>query len=225
MGGGGLVGGIGGLVGIKSAEEKAAERASNRAVQSAQETRADVKRIGKEMLEFNQGILDEWESRFGSMESNLHDYYSTLDPAKFATTSKTSLTSHIDKQINQISETLSAQGIQTSGMKSQALKEAAFTKAEGSAQIDINAPEQVNQMKQQWLASNAQEKANAVQGINASYGNQMQGNISTGNAVANTYQNQSAMYAGIAAQNRATALDLGKQAGEMAMGYGFSKLD
>ena len=221
MGGGGIVGSIGGLVGIESAEQKAASDASDAALAQSKLTQQRMDELGTEMMDFNQGLLDEWEEMFGPMEQNLTDYYSELDPIKYATQNKQALTENIDKQLSQFNDTMSAQGLQTSGMKSQAMKEASFAKATGSAQIDVQAPEQVRQMQQGWLGANQQEKANATAGINQAYGAQMNAQFQTGSAIANQYSQQAAMYSQSAAGYTGM---LGSLAGAGIGAYGMSQM-
>ena len=98
-----------------------------------------------------QGFLDDWTDTFGPLEDNLSEYYNNLDPDKFAVQNKVALQQNLDKSMNQFNETMAANGLQSSGMKQQAAKEAMFAQATGNANIDINAPEQVAQMQQGFL--------------------------------------------------------------------------
>jgi len=221
MGGGGIVGSVGGLVGIESAEQKAASDASDAALKQSKITQQRMDELGAEMMDFNQGLLDDWEEMFGPLEQNLNDYYNELDPIKYATQNKQTLTENIDKQLGQFNETMAAQGLQTSGMKSQAMKEASFAKATGSAEIDVQAPEQVRQQQQQWLGSNQQSRTNAIAGMNQSYGAQMNAQFQTGSAITNQYNQQAAMYSQSAAGY--TGL-LGSIAGAGIGAYGMSQM-
>ena len=98
-----------------------------------------------------QGFLDDWADTFGGLEDNLSEYYNNLDPDKFAVQNKVALQQNLDKSMAQFNEQMAASGLQSSGMKQQAAKEAMFAQASGNAQIDINAPEQVSQMQQGFL--------------------------------------------------------------------------
>jgi len=119
-----------------------------------------------------QGMLDEWESAFGSIQDNLSDYYNNLDPLKFSQESKTAYAQNLDKQMKQLNEGLAQRGITTSGQRAQLEKEAAFEKARTNASIDINAPEQVAQMKQSWLNRGDASKSRADQAVIGALGNQ-----------------------------------------------------
>ena len=102
-------------------------------------------------IEYAQGLLDDWESTFGGIEENMKDYYTNLDPTKFATQSKSELMSEMDKQMKIFNDTMAASGLQSAGMKQQASKEDAFQLAQGNAGIDIGAEEYVADKKQNWL--------------------------------------------------------------------------
>lgn len=96
-------------------------------------------------------VLGRWQNTFGSIENNLKDYYSNLDPVKFATQSKNQLQSNMQKSMVQFNEYLAQTGMQSAGMEAQNKKETSFELAKGNAQIDINAPEVVAQMKAGFL--------------------------------------------------------------------------
>ncbi len=98
-----------------------------------------------------QSMLDDWEATFGGIEDNLTDYYTNLDPNKFAIQSKADLQANLEKSMQQFNETMAASGLQSAGMKQQAAKEAAFAQAQGNSQIDIFADETVAQMQQGFL--------------------------------------------------------------------------
>ncbi len=108
-----------------------------------------------------QRMLDDWADTFGGLEDNLSNYYNDLDPDKFSTQSKIYLQESIDKSMKQFNETMAASGLQSSGMKQQAAKEAAFLQATGNAQIDIGAEETVAQMQQGFLSYGQAEKQQA----------------------------------------------------------------
>lgn len=102
-------------------------------------------------VEAAQGMMTEFEATFGGVEENLVNYYQNLDPVKYATRYKTSLNANIDKQLNQMQESMAAKGIMTSGMMAQQNKEASFEKARGGAEADLMAEDKVNEMKQGFL--------------------------------------------------------------------------
>jgi len=115
----------------------------------------------REGIEFAQTMMDDWEGTFGGIQDNLSEYYSNLDPTKFATQSKATLTRSMDKQMQQFNETMASSGLQSAGMKQQTAKEAMFRTAEGSAQIDIDAPEQVAGMQRDFLATGERQRGQA----------------------------------------------------------------
>ncbi len=126
---------------------------------------------GEDALGFAQGLLEDWETTFGGIQENLSQYYSNLDPAKYAQEYKTNLNQNIDKQVGQVNDKMASSGLQTAGMKQQLDKEAAFAKAEGGAQADLMAEDKVNAMKQGFVNTGASQQANAQSSISNSYNN------------------------------------------------------
>lgn len=110
-----------------------------------------LSQMSQEGLDFAQGLLDQWESTFGSVEQNLSDYYKNLDPEKYAVQNKARLDEALQKSMQQFNETMAANGLQSAGMKEQAAKEAAFKQAQGNAQIDIASEDKVRGMQENWL--------------------------------------------------------------------------
>lgn len=142
---------------------------------------------GDKGVEYAQGMMNDWENAFGSVEKNLSDYYNNLDPTKFSQEAKTMYAEQLDKNMKQYNETMTQRGLQTSGSRAQAEKEAMFNKATTNAAIDINAPEQVAQMKQSWYNQGAGQKNVANQAnINALT---QQGNYATIGANAKSVAN------------------------------------
>ena len=156
---------------------------------------------GQNALEFAQQMLSDWEETFGGLEQNLADYYQNLDPEKYAQQYKSDLYQNIDKQVKQLDENLAATGLQTSGMKAQTQKEAAFAKATGAAQADLVAEDKVKAMQQGFVNTGANRYSQATSNILNSYGNlanikqgtaSMLGNALTGQG--NMQYNQGVQY-------------------------------
>ena len=188
-----VIGGVGSMMGA----DKEADAAQSQMDQAG--------RFQAQQQAFNQQQLDDWENMFGGMEENVTDYYNNLDPEKFATAGKQNLAQQMSKQMTQFNESMSAQGLQTSGMRVQAEKEAAFTQAAGNAGIDLAAPEQVNQMKQGYLNSKEHRRTNAIGGINSSYG----GQVALANQNAQMHNQSQAGFMGAAGNMFGSALNLG----------------
>jgi len=125
-------------------------------------------------IEYAQGLLDDWESTFGGIEENMKDYYTNLDPTKFATESKSQFMSEMDKQMKIFNETMAASGLQSAGMKQQANKEMAFELAKGNAGIDIASEEFVADKKQNWLNYGVGYKQQATGLLGQAYANDAQ---------------------------------------------------
>ncbi len=174
---GSAVVGVGGLVQGKKAGD-AADDKYNKASSQLEKYMAQANVFGEDALEFSQGLLTDWEETFGSMQDNLSDYYSGLDPVKYATEYKSNLNDNIDKQLSQMNDTLSASGLQNSGMAAQTAKEAAFAKATGGAVADLAADDKVAAMQQGFVNSGANQQARAESGVAGGYSNLI--NIATG---------------------------------------------
>lgn len=173
---------VGGLMGANesrkagkaAAKEAALARADRiKSMEMLEENQANVDALqefltsmGAEGMERAQGLLDDWEGTFGGIQDNLSEYYNNLDPEKFALQSKIDFKRNMDKQMAQFNETMAAGGLQSAGMKAQTAKEAAFKTAEASAQIDINAPEEVARMKQGFLEFGDPQRAGAENAYN-----------------------------------------------------------
>jgi len=193
-----------------------AEDAMNASIGSAEEMQRYLRQLGLEGVETAQGMLDDWEGTFGGIQDNLSEYYNNLDPDKFSTQNKSMYKQHMDKQMQQFNDSMASTGLQSAGMKQQALQESAFQTAEGNAGIDIMAPEQVNQMKQGFLnfgegqrnsANNAMQNALSLQS-----GNAQAGSTNLQNAYGNQagqYGQSSAGYMGAAGSMFGSAIGLG----------------
>ncbi len=147
-----------------------------------------------------QGMLDDWSNTFGGLEDNLSDYYNNLDPNKFAVQNKAALQQNLDKSMQQFNDTMAASGLQSSGMKQQAAKEAAFAQAQGNAGIDINAPEQVAQMQQGFLNYGKSFKEQGQQLLGSA--TNLDSSLKTQASVANANNQTQANIANASAQNQ-----------------------
>jgi hypothetical protein len=201
-------GGVGGMIDGPSGNSKNSTQSTNLAVASQAGNIGLSKNLdnflmaqGEKGIEHAQGMMNDWETAFGSIESNLSDYYNNLDPAKFSQQAKTQYADSLDKQLKQFNETMTQRGLQTSGQREQLEKEAMFNKAQANASIDMAAPEQVAQMKQSWynqgigqknLANQTMVGAIGNQANYASLGEQARANANTG--LANAYNGQANMY-------------------------------
>ena len=175
---------------------------------------------GEDALAFSQGLVDDWEATFGGIQENLSQYYSNLDPTKYAQEYKTNLNENIDKQVTQMNDTMSASGLQTAGMKQQTAKEAAFAKATGGAQADLMAEDKVASMKQGFVNSGAGQQSAANSSTFNAYGNlsgsQMQAGANVGGVGANVAGNQAQMHADDSAGYMKTGLEGMSTIGGMA---------
>ena len=159
-------------------------------------------------IEYAQGLMDDWESTFGGIEENMKDYYTNLDPTKFATQSKSEFMSEMDKQMKIFNDTMAASGLQSAGMKQQANKEMAFELAKGNAGIDIASEEYVADKKQGWLNYGSGFKQQATGLLGQAYATdaqlQTQSSIANaGNKTQASIANSNANSAAAAAKSRA----------------------
>ena len=191
---------------------------------NAQSMAGQMMAVGNQARADAQGVMDDWENTFGGIQDNLSEYYSNLDPVKFATQNKVSLQSAMDKQMQQMNDTMAAAGVQTAGMKQQAQKESAFELAKGNAAIDMAAPEQVAQMQQGFVNSGDNQynagvsmmnSANNLTGQMASAGANLVNSAGQGVTAAMNAQAQGAAQLGQAQSNL-----YGQQANSTANMYG-----
>jgi len=129
---------------------------------------------GTEGVKRAQAMLDKWESTFGGLQENLSNYYKNLDPVKFSQQQKTAFSQNLNKQMDQLHETLTQRGMMSAGQRAQLDKEAAFQKAQADTSFDINAPEKVAQMQQGFVATGANQQSQANQAMNIAQQNQAQ---------------------------------------------------
>ena len=208
-----IVGGaklVGGVVGAISSSGDASDAQSDRnqsmnmGMAAMQDYMNQAGQYGQDALEYSQGLMTSWEETFGGIEQNLSDYYANLDPVKYAENYKSDLNANIDKQLTQMNETMSSNGLQTSGMQQQTAKEAAFAKATGGAQADLMAEDKVMGMKTDFLNRGENRKAmydNALTGVsstssgsssqnsfNNSFNNAIGGSESQGSSTNSNYQ-------------------------------------
>ncbi len=224
---GSAVGNAFGSDGRDSGSDTIARYAAMFNLQNAYDYSAQLGTMRDEYNAGEQQALDQYEAYYGNVEQNLSDYYNNLNPAKFAQQYKTSLQDHLNKQVQQYTDSLASRGLMSSGMRNQAMKEQAFAQAQGNAQADINAPEDVRQMQQAWgdrgqqmLDSNLNRNTNSVnfnQNL-LSLGTQAEmnamsnlGNVIAGQGANNTLLNSNA----IQNQNQM----FGEMAGAFTSGY------
>ncbi len=184
----------------------------------------DTLKEGALGIEFNQGLLDNFEAMFGGIEENLGNYYRDLDPSKYATQNKSVLQQNMAKQMQQFNDTMAAQGLQTTGMKQQAAKESAFELARGNQAIDLAAEDKVRGMQENWLGSNINQKTNAIAGINQARSVKMTGQNVAGNAISTSYSNSAASAAANAQAAQRSAAGYGSASGTaLGAGLGFAQ--
>lgn len=174
-------------------------------------------------VENAQGLIDQWETAFGGIQQNLSDYYNNLDPMKFSQQAKTAYSESLNKQMKQMSETLTQRGLTSSGQRAQLEKEAMFNKAQTNADIDIKAPEEVARMKQGWLSQGETLRGQGVQSMSNALSNQASYSQVGSNAMMNANTGISNILTNQAAQSAESAQAWGGAAGTL-MGQGVSSL-
>jgi hypothetical protein len=173
---------------------KDAEDAYDRSVSYMERAYAEAMGLNENVIEYWQQSINEWEEMFGPIEQNIADYYTNLDPEKYATEYKTNLQEYTQKYIKQFDETLAQSGVATSGMQLQAQKEAAFKQAQAGAGIDMAAPEIVAQQQQQYLNPYLRQKFSYEQNLGQSLTNQANLAIGQGQALGGLAGQQADMY-------------------------------
>jgi hypothetical protein len=176
-------------IGARKDAKAAGQRADQEAAMSAEQRAAADKQMGvsidtykenkgqvndlqnflndmsAEGVEYAQGLMDDWEGSFGSVQDNLTSYFNNLDPDKYSTEQKARLGDSMQKSLKQYDETMAAGGLQSAGMRQQTAKEPAFRLAEGNAEIDLAAEDQVANMKMDWLNYGKADKNQANQAM------------------------------------------------------------
>jgi hypothetical protein len=194
---GAAVAGIAGA-GASVYESNKASDSFNNALGSLDQGMAQLGQNNEEQMAFAQGLMDDWEGTFGGIQENLSDYYSNLDPTKYATEYKTNLNDQIDKQVTQMNESFSAMGMQTSGNRMQMEKEAGFAKATGGAQADMMADDKVASMQQDFVNSGQGQFNAGANAMNSAFTNQQQG-------ITGMYQAQSNLHGQEAGRKNSSA--------------------
>jgi len=184
--------------------------------------------LGEDYSQWAQGVYGEWENMFGDMQKNIVDYYSNLDPEKYATEMKADISQSIQKSMQQFDQMAAQTGIMTSGMKLQMQKEAAFNKAQQFAQTDLAAEDYVRQQQagfygafgEPWRqqAQNLQGSSILTQGQLAGTGYGAQTNA-LGN-LSNLYQSRAQGIGGMYGNLANVYGQQGGQYAQSATGYG-----
>ena len=131
----------------------------------AEEFRTALNGLADEYGVFAQQIWDNWENSFGDMRQNLIDYYNNLDPAKYSSMWKANIEDQMQKEWQQLDQTMAQSGIYTSGMKQQLAKEMSMQQAEANAMADLQAPDYVMQQKNQFYGAYGAPERNQALGF------------------------------------------------------------
>jgi len=153
---GSVVGGIGSLIAAHQAN-KQAERAgktaekwlkkgweeANEAQDLADNYSLALKDYINEYGDLANQRWQDWENTYGSLEDNLVNYYTNLDPKtyedKYSTMWRADIEHELNKQFKQFRQTAAQTGLLTTGMLLQAQKEKEFKQAKMNVLADIEA--------------------------------------------------------------------------------------
>ncbi len=183
----------------------------------AEEFRTALNGLADEYGVFAQQIWDNWENSFGDMRQNLIDYYNNLDPAKYSSMWKANIEDQMQKEWQQLDQTMAQSGIYTSGMKQQLAKEMSMQQAEANAMADLQAPDYVMQQKNQFYGAYGAPERNQALGFQENAMNWRQNALTQGyNAQSQALQG-GINFAGQAAQGYA---NLAQPYMQSAAGYG-----
>ncbi len=173
------------------------------------------------MAQRGQEAYDRDQAMFNPMEANLNDYFTNLDPDRYAAQQNQSATDYSQKVNQGISDQLYAQGILTPAMQAQMDMGTGNQLANTKAQNDFDAIDKVKQMQSGWMNYGAGQQAQSTnqmqQGVNA------QSNLA--NQYGQAYTNMANIYGGQAAGYNDQAQNYynqGSQAlssGMMGLGY------
>lgn len=226
---------IGGAAAVGAA---ASASAADKASSSADAATAAQERASAAQLSFSKEQYEDWKSVFGDVQDNLSAYYKNLTPESFSAASTQAIQQQYAQASKQLDQSLAQRGIATSGLQAQVRTDMSMQQAKDIATAQVQAPLQVAQAKQNFLALGLNQGANAVSSVNQAYNTQanMYGNqANTYNAQAaqasagvgsslgsginsylsyNAMQNQSALINQLALQNQSSAL------GMSTFGYG-----
>lgn len=134
--------------------------------------RAQTK-AAEEALAFQKEQFEYWHDIYGDIQQNLSNFYTNLDPQKYATGSKIAQQTAFQNSQTQVSDTLAQRGLGGGRFESYVNAQANFANESTKANIDFRAPEQVAQLKQGFLSLGLGQYQNHLAGIGAAYGNQI----------------------------------------------------
>lgn len=160
MGMGAAIGGVASIMGGLGAAGAAADAAGmaeewmdkawnigEESVDLADSFREAMGIIAEEYGEYAQNVWQDWETMYGPIEKNLVNYYSNLDPDKYATQWKAAIEQNMNKQFKQFEQAAAQTGLMTTGMSMQAKQDQSYKQAMANAQAEMMAPEKVAQMQ------------------------------------------------------------------------------
>lgn len=190
---------LGAVTSAKAAKSASASSAAQTAV--ASETAAAQNEASMAQLEFQKQQYADWENIFGPIQNNLSSYYQNLHPDTFASLGIQNIEKQYATSRQNLDVALAKRGIENSGATVAGLTQLESARMLGKAEAQTNAPMQVAQLQQGFLATGLGTQSNLQSGISNAYSNQMnvlgQQSSNALNQAGNYAQQAAAGYAGI----------------------------
>jgi len=134
---------------VLDAREAAEEEAQQRALQ-----------VGNEATLTDADAA--WNAIYGPVEQSLSDYYQTLTPGSLTAKKTVALQKNYQEASKRINENLAQRGMDTSGIQAQVEMEGQFGLARDKAYAGIEAQDEVNAQKQNFLNMGLQQKGSLL---------------------------------------------------------------
>jgi len=102
-------------------------------------------------LAFAKQQYEDWKEVFGDLQTNLGEYYKSLDTSKMTAEALQAFEKEKNVQLNSLRDTLEQRGISTSGLAKEVEEDFAYSSAVNRARIRADAPMKKAAMQQQFL--------------------------------------------------------------------------
>jgi len=124
-----------------------AEDARAQSAQSAAFSQA----MTKEQLEFQKEQYEDWKDIYGDLQENLGEYYNNLDPEDYEARGLQAVQKDFQMAKDRAETSLAQRGLSSSGIQAATDVAMESQAAMGRANVRMNAPDQVANMKQGFL--------------------------------------------------------------------------
>lgn len=174
-----------------------AQQDAQKAQKAQQDALNKMIAMNDEQIQLMKDELENFQSVFGSVEQNLKNYYSNLDPNSVAAKDIQNLEVEFNRVNTQLNQQLAQRGLTGSGAAVAANTALATNLATSRAEARSNAAQKVANQQLGWYSLGTQQKQFALSGLNNAYaqGANLYGNL------ANIYGNQASSAGQVASQS------------------------